>query len=566
MTFDGYDASALYVHLLIGPSWQRLRAPLRYELAAVDPGAGTVVELGAGSGIGTELLLDTVPAAPVLALEPSIALRAVLLGRMAGHRFEHRLTVLPDPAEAAELPDRICAVLGANMIGHLDPDARSRLWCELAARLTPGAPVLVNADDPDLTDGKAVPTTEVRVAGLTYAGTGRAEPDGADAMRWSMRYTTHRGETLLHTAEAVHRVHTITADGLAAEMTDAGLPAEVGSHSLVVARAPGPVPARTGAGRLRAHSMLADLGHAGDWRILLAREAAVEYGVLDALPGTPEEVAQRADLGPGAVRALLGLLSAAGDVEVDPSGDGNRLRRRAEADPEADPQAEALTVTHARALRRWSQVLGPRLRDRTAEATPHPAPPLRLDPLAAVAQPLVAPVTAACLEMLPAGTRALDLGGGHGAFAHSLAAHGVETVLQDLPAVVERAADAHERAGVTTVAADMHEQLAPGPFGLVLLSTVTNMFSVPVNQALLARVHDVLVPGGAVAVVSYLRGRTAIADAFAVQMLCFSDGGDAHDETAYRAWLTGAGFTDVRVTDLSEPPQSLVSARKSARA
>lgn len=561
MTPDEYGPSAPYLHLLMQPAWTELRPAFAAELGRVDPGAGSVVELGSGSGIGTELLLETVPAARVLAAEPSAQLRAVLLGRLTTHPQAHRLTVQPCRAQDLVLPDRISAVLAAHMAGHLDAASRHALWRALAARLTPGAPVLLTVEPPDsVRTVPEFPPMEVTAAGLTYRGTGAAEPAGDDSVEWRMRYSTLDGDRVVHTAEARYRWHVLSADRLAAELADAGLRVTSQADSRVVARAPGPVPAATGAGRLRALTMLADPGHTTDWRHLLAHEAAVESGLLDALPGTTDDVAARAGLDPDAARAVLGLLTVSGDVVAD-AGPPAVYRH---AEPPRGVEEEALLLTQARALRRWSQVLAPRLRARTAgPQSASQAPPLRLDTLAAVARPLLDPVADACLRHLPAGNRVLDLGGGHGAFARAITARGTPVVLQDFPPVIDRVRPALAEAGVTTFGGDLRDSLAPGPFGLVLLSTVTNMFDATLNRDLLARVHDVLVPGGAVVIVSYLRGRAPVADTFAVQMLCFSDGGDAHDDATYQEWLAAAGFETREVTDLAEPPQTLVVGTRS---
>jgi hypothetical protein len=135
--------------------------------------------------------------------------------------------------------------------------------------------------------------------------------------------------------------------------------------------------------------------------------------------------------------------------------------------------------------------------------------------------------------------------------------------MQDLPAVVE-ASERRDRlsaAGVDLFAGDLRTALPRGPFDLVLCSTVTNMFDETVNRDLYRRLHEVIAPGGGLAIVSYLRGRTPVAAAFALQMLAWTDGGDAHGEDDYRRWLADAGFGEVLLHDFTDPPQTMVLAR-----
>jgi SAM-dependent methyltransferase len=304
-------------------------------------------------------------------------------------------------------------------------------------------------------------------------------------------------------------------------------------------------------------SFLAAPGEAADWRLALAYEAAADAGVLDALPGTVADLAARCDLRPGPLRAVLDLLAVWEVVAVDPDG------RYVPGSAAPSWPDDAMLGVLAGAIRRWAALLGPRLRDRTGGDAP-PAAPLRLDLLAANVGRLVGPVVDACLTHVPHASRVLDLGGGHGAYALEFARRGVPTTMQDLPAVVEDAerGDRLRAGGIELFAGDLRTTLPPGPFDLVLCSTVTNMFDETVNRDLYRRLHEVITPGGGLAIVSYLRGRTPVAAAFALQMLAWTDGGDAHGEDDYRRWLADAGFGEVLLHDFTHPPQTLVLARR----
>jgi hypothetical protein len=233
-----YDRSAQWLHLLSLSAWEMLRPRLAAVLADVDPAAGTVLELGPGTGLGTEVVLDTVPDAPVLAAEPSPALRGILLARLAGRPDAERVTVFPAGASDVPLPDRLAAVVGMHMVGHLGPAQRRALWPALAALLAPGAPVVLNVQPPDTAVAvPEFPPMRFTVGWLTYEGTGSAEPSGPDSVRWRMRYTVRDGDTVVEKATADYDWWIVSAEGLAAELTEAGLTASV-DDDLVVARRP----------------------------------------------------------------------------------------------------------------------------------------------------------------------------------------------------------------------------------------------------------------------------------------------------------------------------------------
>ncbi|MHA6630325.1 class I SAM-dependent methyltransferase [Pseudonocardia sichuanensis] len=237
--YGEYDASAPYLHLLSESAWVDLGPRLADALAGADPAAGPVLELGAGTGLGTERILAAVPDSPVLAAEPSAALRAVLIARLRGMTGGERVTVLPVGAAEVDLPERLAAVVGMHMVGHLAPDTRRALWRGISARLAPGAPVVLNVQPPETaTAVPAWPPFGVRQGALTYQGTGSAEPTGPESVRWRMQYATLCDGVVVEEAEAEYEWWVLSAAGLAAELTEAGLHSEV-NGDLVVARSSG---------------------------------------------------------------------------------------------------------------------------------------------------------------------------------------------------------------------------------------------------------------------------------------------------------------------------------------
>jgi hypothetical protein len=238
VAYHEYSASGEYLHLLSVPAWAGLRPRLAAALAGVDADTGPVLELGAGSGLGTDVLLDTL-SNDVLAAEPSASLRGVLLARLAD-RGTDRVTVFPGGATEVPLPDRLAAVVGMHMVGHLAPADRKRLWSAVAERLSPGGPVVLNVQPPAAAEVvPEFPWMSVAVGGLRYEGTGSAVPTGPDSVRWRMRYRTRREDgTVLAEASAEYAWWIVTAADLAAELAGAGLTATV-DDDLVVARKTG---------------------------------------------------------------------------------------------------------------------------------------------------------------------------------------------------------------------------------------------------------------------------------------------------------------------------------------
>lgn len=309
-------------------------------------------------------------------------------------------------------------------------------------------------------------------------------------------------------------------------------------------------------------SFLAGPGQVEDWRLVVLHHAAEEAGLLAALPATPAELAGRLSLDEHAVSVVLEAL-AAWQV-VTPSGDGGWA-----LGPEAPtPDAALVLGHHARSLRRWSTSLEDRLHGRT----PSPAPvdpgavTKMLDALVVNARESAPGTVDACMTRAPGARRALDLGGGHGEYARELARRGLSVTMQDQVQVIDAARrDGRlSTAGIDLFAGDLFEVLAPGPFDLILCAGVSYTLDVARNLELYRRALSVLVPGGVLAVHTFLRDSDFRSAVFAVQMLVAGRGGDTHGEVEHRRWAAEAGFVDIEVHRLEREPEWIVFGRRNA--
>lgn len=297
-------------------------------------------------------------------------------------------------------------------------------------------------------------------------------------------------------------------------------------------------------------SYLAPPGAAPDWRLVVSYAAAAETGLLGALPGAPSELAARARLDEGAVRTTLEALAAFGIVEV---ADGQYTRTSAAATVEDD-----MTLRHhAWVIRRWAAELECRLR---GVATP-PAPPMSpellkvfLGFLAADARRRSPAAVDACLARHPQARRVLDVGGGHGELALAFAERGLRATLQDFPDTIEAARRDPRlaEAGVEMFAGDLFEALPTGPFDIVACSGLTPVFNEDQNLEFFRRVRSLLSPGGALLILTVLRGSRPVVPCFSIHMLVMEQSSGAHTEECYRQCLADAGYRKVEVIDVND--------------
>lgn len=228
-------ATAEFYELLATAHWQRTGADLVELLTDVDPAAGPIVDVGAGTGIGVPYLLAAVPGADVHAIEPSRAMRTALHTRLLlDPTLAGRVTVDPRPLKDA-LPERASAVVLSAVLGHLDDVDRSRLWTFAAQRMPVGAPVVVEVLPPY----RPIVVEPCRYAALpvgrfTYEGWQSGEPAGDRLMRWTMSYRVLDDDRVVSEQTVVSTYRCWSPDDLRAEVAPFGLTVtEHGDASIV---------------------------------------------------------------------------------------------------------------------------------------------------------------------------------------------------------------------------------------------------------------------------------------------------------------------------------------------
>ncbi|MFJ6197526.1 methyltransferase [Micromonospora sp. NPDC092111] len=161
-------------------------------------------------------------------------------------------------------------------------------------------------------------------------------------------------------------------------------------------------------------------------------------------------------------------------------------------------------------------------------------------------------------------SRLLDVGGGAGAFPIELCRRlpDLRATILDLPHVCARAEERIAAEGLTgrigTIPGDfLADPALPGGHDVILLSMILHDWDEPTNRALLARCHVALPPGGAVVVCELLLNdeRTGPSEAalMGMNMLVETEGGKNYSGAEYAAWLTDAGFVDVRTVPFEAP-------------
>ena len=291
---------------------------------------------------------------------------------------------------------------------------------------------------------------------------------------------------------------------------------------------------------------------------------ASKVGLLHRLadsdgPFTVDQLSVDLKLDPLAAGKVVRALCAMGVAKRD--GDGYRLVPTLVTSFSGGVEDLAAFVLHVHAMyERW----GAQLEDwlRTGQSARRKMTGSDVERFADAMQAsasMLAPQLVQALDLSGA-RRALDLGGGIGAYARVLceaAGPSLEVTVLDVPDVAElgerRLAGDPLESRIHFRGGDYHETDLGSDYDLVLLANVLHIDPAPRAEALIDRAAAALAPGGRLAIVEFVIDDAQHADLlgclFAINMRSF---GDTHPAPLLSSWMTGAGLAQIERVEL--PP------------
>jgi SAM-dependent methyltransferase len=172
-----------------------------------------------------------------------------------------------------------------------------------------------------------------------------------------------------------------------------------------------------------------------------------------------------------------------------------------------------------------------------------------------------------CLIRKKNAKNVLDLGGGPGKYSKAFANRGLNAVLYDLPDTIDYVRTQFGLGNVKNLTLkkgdftnEFVSEFSSESFDIVFMGNICHIYSEEENRKLIGRASNILGPNGMIAIEDFVRGRSPMAEMFAVNMLANTEGGKTYTEAQYKDWLTDAGFCNIEVIDLAQKRSQLITA------
>ncbi|HBQ1984121.1 class I SAM-dependent methyltransferase [Klebsiella pneumoniae] len=226
---DAYTQSAEMYDILSEQHWQSRRASVLNGLQTTCPDAKTILDIGSGTGMALDVVMEAFPGAQVHAIEPSASMRIGLMTRiLTDTRLRQQVTVHPCDIAQATLPAGIDIALVCGCVGFFEVPVRKELWSQLASLLTPNGAVLVDVmpiSEPQQVSEFRAASVEVGEHRYDIWLSGQKVEDEPEIMRWHTRFEQHDGEVKIRSFSVERDWRTFSLDILIDEAAEAGFKA-----------------------------------------------------------------------------------------------------------------------------------------------------------------------------------------------------------------------------------------------------------------------------------------------------------------------------------------------------
>jgi SAM-dependent methyltransferase len=218
---DAYEVTAEFYDLLQATQYLETAKRLLGRWLG-EPRVG-ILDVGAGTGLATALLARLAPGGVMVhAIEPSAAMRAVLLSRLAGRPTElSRVRVHAKDMEHLGLRQVADFAWCLNTMASLDTAARAAALTALARAVVPGGTLVLQR--PPAKAGpprRDLPSWEL--GGDRYTGEVLCVPAEPGTVEWTFVYRVCREGSLIRQEKEVFTGYLASAAEFGAQLDDAG--------------------------------------------------------------------------------------------------------------------------------------------------------------------------------------------------------------------------------------------------------------------------------------------------------------------------------------------------------
>lgn len=172
-----------------------------------------------------------------------------------------------------------------------------------------------------------------------------------------------------------------------------------------------------------------------------------------------------------------------------------------------------------------------------------------------------------CIKRKKNAKNMLDLGGGPGKYAKAFVSRGLNVVLYDMPEAIDYVSTQFGLGNINNLVLkkgdftkEFVNEFAGESFDIIFMGNICHIYSEEDNKNIIKRASSILRRGGLIAIEDFIRGRSPMAEMFAVNMLANTESGNTYTEAQYRVWLKDAGFSKIEVIDLAEKSSQLITA------